>query len=98
MNGAEEGELQPDVQDGPDQHRRDNGQRDVTTRVAGFPSELDGLLEALVSEDYAPGGYSAQNARDPERGEAALGGKVGGVEGHDERTMTARKGIAIFQI
>jgi hypothetical protein len=62
-----------------------NGNWDVARRVAGLSPELDGLFEALVGEDYAPGGYGAQHALDPERGEAAVGGvdEVGGVERQD---------------
>src|SRR5918993_4734194 len=78
-----EGELQPDVKDEPDRHRPDYGQRDVAPRIAGLPSQLDGLFEALVGKDYTPDAKGAKNARDPERGEATLGGKVGGIEGHD---------------
>ncbi len=82
IEGTKEGELQPDVKDDPDHHRPDDGQRDVAPGVAGLPSERDSLLEALVGEDDTPDAKSAQNARDPERGEATLGGEVGGIEGH----------------
>src|ERR687889_1298034 len=83
MNRAKESELQPDEENAPDYHRADNGQRDVAPGVAGLPSELYGLLEALVGEDYTPDAKGAQDARDPERGEAALGGEVRAVEGRD---------------
>jgi hypothetical protein len=98
MEGAYEGELQPYVKDDPDHHRPDDGQRDVAPGVTGLPSELDGLLEALIGEHYTPDAEGAKNTRNPERGEATLGGKVGGVEGHDYEDDDGEEGDRDFQI
>src|SRR3712207_1496629 len=92
MQRAQEDDLQPDVHNCADQHRPDDGERDVASRVTGLPSELDDLLEAQVGEDYAPGGYSAQDALDPERGEAPGRGEVGGVEGQDHQGEYGEEG------
>src|SRR5215210_2590486 len=76
IEGTKESDLQCDVQDDPDRHRADDGERDVALRVLGLCPELDGLLEALVGEYYPPEGYRAQHALNPVGGEAAGRGEV----------------------
>src|SRR5215210_4886006 len=76
IEGAQESDLQQDIQDDPDRHRADNGEWDVALRVVGLCSELYGLLETLVGEDYPPEGYGAQHPLHPVRGEAAGSGEV----------------------
>src|SRR5829696_6533701 len=76
IEGAQESDLQQYIQDDPDRHRADNGEWDVALRVVGLCSELYGLLETLVGEDYPPEGYGAQHPLNPVRGEAAGSGEV----------------------
>src|SRR5207244_12148493 len=81
----DEGEGEPKVEDDADDHGADDRDRDVAPRVLGLGAQLDGLLEAQVGEDHPADWDGGEDSLPAEGVEAASGGEVARVEGHDQQ-------------
>ena len=83
IESADEGDLEKDVDQSGEQHRTDNGDRHVATRVVGLAGELDALTEAEVGEHDAARGDGGEDAVHA-GGREAVGAEVRPVERRDE--------------
>ena len=75
--GADEHDLQQDVDHGAEQHRDDDRARQVLLRVLDLGGELVSLLEAEVGEHDASARNRREHGLGAERHEAAVRVEVG---------------------
>ena len=93
---ADEGDVERDVDDRPDDHRADHGKGDVALRVARFAAELDRLLEPEVGEDDAAGGDRRKDALDAGGAKPSPAVKFETQNGVTISTMTVSTGIGLL--
>ena len=85
-HGADEGDLQHDVDEKADDDGADHGDRHGALRIARFARHVDDGAEAEQREDDAAAGDGREHPVDAFRHEAAVVGEIAAVEAEDDET------------